>query len=351
MTSRLTVGADDWPRVSVVMPVRDEASTLATALESVLGQSYEGPLEVLVVVGSSDDSTLALATELAADDEQVRVVRNSNGSTPAALNIGIRLARGEIIARVDGHGWLERDYIAAGVDALNRTGADGVGGVVSFVGRGPVGRAIALAQGSRFGGGPAPFRGSGREVESDGLSWGMFRREIFDRVGMFDEQLLRNQDDEFCHRIRLGGGRMIVTPAMRFSSLARSSLRGLVRQYAEWGKFRLRTIAKHGPAAPRQLMPPALVALLTIGLTADLASGGRRTVGRRATASYVASVSAAATAASIRARHWRLAPMVAAASIAMHLGYGWGFWREAASRVIVGHRSPARPASLPSRGS
>ncbi len=338
-------GRPTGPVVSVVMPVRDEASTLATALESVLRQSYEGPLEVIVVVGSSKDSTLVCATEIAAGDERVRVVQNRTGSTPVGLNIGIGVAQGEIIARVDGHGWLQRDYIAAGVHALDRTGADGVGGVVRFVGRGAVGRAIALAQGSRFGGGPAPFRVATQEVESDGLSWGMFRREIFERVGIFDEQLLRNQDDELCHRIRLGGGRMIVTPTMQFSSLARSSLRDLAHQYTDWGKFRLRTIAKQGPAAPRQLMPPALVALLTVGLTADLASSGRRTVGRRATASYVAAVSAAATAASIRARQWRLAPMVAAASIAMHLGYGWGFWREAVTRVIAGHRFFARHAS------
>lgn len=338
------------PVVSVVMPVRNEASTLATALKSVLRQTYEGPLEVLVVVGTSKDSTLARATEIAAGDERVRVVHNRTGSTPAGLNIGIGIARGEIIARVDGHGWLEGDYIAAGVHALNRTGADGVGGVVRFVGRGAFGRAIALAQGSRFGGGPAPFRVSKQEIESDGLSWGMFRREIFDRVGLFDEQLLRNQDDEFCHRIRLGGGRMIVTPTMRFSSLARSSLRDLAHQYTEWGRFRMRTIAKHGPAAPRQLIPPALVALLIVGLTADLASRGRYYVGRRATAGYVTAVTAAATAAAIRERQWGLAPMVAAASITMHLGYGWGFWREAASRVIVDHRPFARPASQPGCG-
>ena len=270
------------PVVTVVVPARNDAPTLRQAVESVLRQRYEGRLEVVLVVGSSTDGTSERAAEIAAGDERVQVLHNRDGNTPSALNVGIAAAKGAVIVRVDAHGWLDDEhYIESGVRALDRTGADAVGGVVRFVGHGAVGRAIAFAQGWRIGGGPAAFRVSSHERESDGLSWGMFRRELFDRIGPFDEQLSRNQDDEFCHRIRLGGGRMIVTPTMKFSSLARSSLRELAHQYVEWGRFRMFTIAKHGPATSRQLMPPVLVALLTLGAATDVASRGRCSIGRR----------------------------------------------------------------------
>lgn len=135
---------------------------------------------------------------------------------------------------------------------------------------------------------------------------------------------------------------MIVTPTMKFSSLARSSLRELAHQYVEWGRFRMFTIAKHGPATSRQLMPPVLVALLTLGAATDVASRGRCSIGRRGAAGYVAAVTSAATVASARAGQWKLSPLVAAAAITMHLGYGCGFWLQAA-RLLRANEQFERP--------
>jgi cellulose synthase/poly-beta-1,6-N-acetylglucosamine synthase-like glycosyltransferase len=296
---------------------------------SVLRQSGNEPLEVIVVVGPSEDRTLELARVLADRDPRVRVVENGEGTTPAALNHGIRASRGDVIARVDAHGWIAWDYLAEGLAALERSGADAVGGVVRFVGDGLRGRAIALAQGSRIGGGTARFRSASEDVESDGLSWGLYHRNLFTRVGLFDEELLRNQDDELCHRIVKAGGRMVVTARMRYWSRSRSSLGALARQYREWGRYRMLTFAKHGPANFRQLLPPSLVAGLVLTLAVDALSDRRPRLTPRIAGIYLGGVLCGSVAAAAGEDEVELAPLVAAASMTMHLSYGLGVWQEA----------------------
>jgi glycosyltransferase involved in cell wall biosynthesis len=320
------------PSVSVVMPVRDEGDRIGHALASVLQQDYPADrVEVIVVVGG-DDRTREVAAKIAAGTGRVSIIENEDGRTPVALNLGIDAAGGAIIARVDGHGLIEPDYLSAGIEALARTRAAAVGGVVSFVGVGPVGRAIALAMGSRLGAGTAAFRHASREVDADGLSWGIFPREVFERVGPFDERLTRNQDDELCHRIRLAGGRLVVTPAMRYRHYARKSLKALWQQYWQWGAFRVMTLRKHRrPATLRQMVPPTLVCVLAAGAVAEVVTG--KTWGRVVTGSYAATVLMSGIVVAARARELALGPLVVASIGTMHMAYGCGFWTQAAREL------------------
>ena len=339
----MTGAARGEPLVSMVVPVRNEEAHLRRCVESLLTQDYPvEKLEVIVVVGASRDDTRGVAARLAQADARLRVLDNPGGETPVSLNLGMRAARGEIVGRLDGHAWAAPGFLRAGVEALQRTGASGVGGRCQFVGDGAVGAAIAVAMNSRSGGGNASFRIGGDERDADTLMFGLYPRDAYERVGEFDETLLRNQDDEWHHRARMRGERLVFTPTMGFWHMARPSLPALWRQYSSWGVFRVATLAKHRrPGAARQMAPPLLVLGLTSAVALEVASGGRLRAGRRLVGGYAAALAVAGVYESARVSRIRSAPLVGAAVGVMQVSYGWGFWGEAARRLAPGGRSRA----------
>jgi succinoglycan biosynthesis protein ExoA len=311
--------------VSVVIPMRNEAGSIGTLLDGVLGQDYPADrLEILVVDGDSSDDSAAVVARYAARDPRVRLLHNPRRIVPTALNIAIRAARGDVICRIDGHTRIAPDYVRVGVDTLQRTGADNVGGPMHAVGGGWFGDAVAAATSSRFGIG-SYFHFGTAEREVDTVYLGMWPRDVFERVGLFDEELVRNQDDEFNYRLRKAGGRIVLTPAMRSWYQNRQSVAGLVRQYYQYGQWKVRVLQKH----PRQMswrhfVPPLFVAglgaLTALGAVASTAAHGAEIL----FAAYVAAVLCAA----VRARtsggvRGRLATALAFACL--HLAWGAGF--------------------------
>jgi cellulose synthase/poly-beta-1,6-N-acetylglucosamine synthase-like glycosyltransferase len=329
-----------WPKISVVMPVRNEERWIERALASVQQQAYEGELEIIVVVGASSDRTDEIVERLQASDPRIRIVANPSGRTPSALNLGIRAARGDLVARVDAHGWIRPGYLTASVEVLRRTGADAVGGRVDFVGVTRIGRAIALAEQSRIGSGGAAFRIARRETRADGLRWGVFRREVFEWVGLFDEALERNQDDEFCYRMVSAGALLVVNPSMRFGQVVRSSFRTLWSQYSQFGSFRTSTFIKHRrPATLRQMAPALFVGTLVLGALAEAGSGGRVPSGRVLIGVYGVTVAASGCRLALRSRQPDLIPLVPIAIATMHVAYGFAFWRASSRRLLRRRRT------------
>ena len=368
---------EDFPFVSVVLPIRNEERTIGDCLSAVLAQDYPaGRMEVLVVDGQSTDRTRVVVEEAAARDpwSRVRLLDNPVGSAPPALNIGIRAARGELIARVDGHTIIAPDYLRRCVETLRETGADNVGGLMRPEGRGYVGRCIALATGSRFGVGNSRFHYDEHGGEAETVYLGCFRRVIFERVGLFDEGLIRNQDDELNDRIVASGGRIWLDPRIRSTYYNRGSYRSLWRQYYQYGYWKVRVLRRHPEARrARHLAPAALVAALAgaalVGLAAlaarlvDARHRGGRPVGVRATRDrphgdrarpwsvgaardtlvmalltatwgvYGAASVAAALVVASRAG-WRFLPGLLVSFWRLHLGYGAGF--------LAGLRSTSR---------
>jgi succinoglycan biosynthesis protein ExoA len=318
-------------------------------VQSALDQDYPSDrLEIIVVVADDGDDTGRILERVAASDTRVRAVPNPSGRTPTAMNIGIRAARGDVVVRVDAHGTVERGYVAAGVEALERTQAAAVGGVAEFVSSrdARIAEAIAIAMGSKLGAGTAAFRTADAETEADTIMWGVYPRELFERVGYFDEELIRNQDDELCHRIRLHGGKLVITPAMRFQHAARGTLGGLWRQYYEWGSFRVATLAKHGrPGAPRQMIPVAIVVALGTGTLTLVATRGRSRLGWLLTGSYAAAVAVAGTITAAERRRPGLSAHVAAAIATMQTAYGCGFAIALGRRLAPRRPGPRRVAS------
>ena len=261
-----------WPSVSVVVPLRNGAAHLERCVAAILGQEYPGRLDVVLAVGPSEDDTLAIAERAAASDARVRVVANPSGRTPAALNAGIAASDGDIVARVDGHAIVPPGYVRRAVETLVETGADNVGGIQDAVGETPFEQAVAAAMTSRFGVGNASFHYGGQAGPTDTVYLGVFRRSALDRVGGFDETLIRNQDYELNWRIRDTGGVVWFDPQLRVRYRPRPSLRGLARQYFEYGTWKREVLRRHPRSVRvRQLIPPAAVVANTAAVALAVA--------------------------------------------------------------------------------
>jgi glycosyltransferase involved in cell wall biosynthesis/SAM-dependent methyltransferase len=316
------------PFVTVIVPVRDEAASLRRCLASLAAQDYAAErMEILVVDGMSTDGTADAAREFAASAARpIRVIVNPRCTAAAAMNAGIREARGDVIIRLDAHAEAAPDFVRRSVDALSRTRADCVGGPITTTGEGATGRAIALAMSSRFGVGGAAFRTTrGRETDADTVAFGAYRRAVFERLGGFDETFVRNQDDEFHLRLTRGGGRIVLVPGIHATYRCRGTIAALARQYFGYGRWKTRVLAKHGrlPAA-RALVPPLFVAALFASAVATAVTRDWRWL-LAALGPYAVANVAASCVAATRAS-WGDVLRLPAAFAAMHLAYGAGFW-------------------------
>ncbi|MBA2665519.1 MAG: glycosyltransferase family 2 protein, partial [Trueperaceae bacterium] len=240
--------SDGLPTVSVVLPVLNEAAHIEQVLSRLLAQDYPRHLviEILVVDGRSEDGTRDATSQFQHRHPLagIRLLDNPLRITSAALNIGIRAARGDVLVRMDGHAIPATDYVSRCVDALQRTGAANVGGVVEPVGRTPFGAAVALATKHPLGAGDARYRVGGSAGDVDTVAYGAFRREVFQDVGLFDESMVVNEDYEVNVRIRAAGYRIHFNPSIRLQYTPRGTVGDLWRQYFRYGWWKVETLRR-----------------------------------------------------------------------------------------------------------
>ncbi len=320
------------PFVSAVVPCRNERDHIAACLVSILANDYPpARCEVVVVDGMSDDGTRERILEVAAAHSRVRLVDNPARVTPAALNLGIAETRGAIVLRMDAHVRYPADYIGLLVEALETTGAENVGGVLRTLpgGPGPMAEAIALGMTHPFGVGNARFRtGVSTPAWVDTVPFGCFRRALFERLGGFDVELVRNQDDEMNGRIIRSGGRILLLPNVVVDYFARPSLHQLARMYYQYGYYKPLVVRKLGGVPTvRQLVPAGfLLAVAGAALLAWLAP----TIGRPALAlvagAYLLGVLGAALGTWSRTRRTAALLLVVVFPV-LHWGYGIGYLR------------------------
>ncbi len=312
------------PFVSVIVPIRNEERYIERCLYTLARQDYpRDRFEVIVVDGRSDDSTRPIVNRFAVESMMdVALLDNPRRRTAAGLNIGLETARGDVIVRVDGHAAVAPDFLRRSVAGLLDTGADCVGGVIESEGDTYLGSAIALAMSSRFGVGGASFRVGGRG-SADTVAFGAYRRDVFDRVGRFTEDIERGEDDEFNYRLRDAGGSILLVPGIRARYTVRSGLAGLWRQYFGYGRAKPEVLRRH-PAQLRlrQLAPATFVLVLAAAVV-------RGILGSWASLRILAGVyTCAATTASLAlaSQHrWRYFPALPAVFACLHLSYGLGF--------------------------
>ena len=340
------------PLVTIVVPCRNEERYIVECLDSILACDYPSDrLEVLVVDGMSDDGTRAVLADYAARNPLVRILDNPRRITPVALNLAIRAARGEVIVRMDAHVVYPRNYVSRLVAALDEFGADNVGAVLRTLpaNQTAMGKAIAIGMSHPFGVGTSYFRiGTDQPRWVDTIAFFCIRKATFDRVGMFDEELIRHQDGEFNARLIKSGGRILLIPDVVSYYYARATLRQVGRMFYQYGYFKPLVAKKLGRfMTVRQLIPPGFVlGLLVTGVAALLWTPALILFGLVA-GSYAGIVLGSAVQTALKQ-----GPAVGAALAAVlpviHVSYGVGFWRRVVELLFLSRRTSAeRAAELP----
>jgi glycosyltransferase involved in cell wall biosynthesis len=258
-------------KVSIIIPARNEELFIINTLHSIMDQDYPGDLvEVIIADGESDDNTRDLIETYIRNHPNVRLINNPERVVPYALNYAIKIANGDVIVRLDAHSKYPNNYVSRLVTELENTKADNVGGVwiTTPANKGIVATSIALATSHPLGIGDASYRLENPEVkEVDTVPFGCFPKEVFDRIGLFDTDLIRNQDDEFNGRIIKNGGKIFLIPDVEIEYYARASVSTMMKMFFQYGLFKPLVNVKLGAAATlRQFVPPIFVLFLLFGL-------------------------------------------------------------------------------------
>jgi succinoglycan biosynthesis protein ExoA len=279
---------------------------------------------VIVADGMSSDETRDVLRSLQTNDSRLMVVDNPHGIVSSGLNLAVERARGEVVIRIDGHAVIARDFISQNVALLREhPEAWSVGGPIRHAGKTTFGKAAAVAMSHPLGVGNALHRYPDYEGYGEGTAFPAIRRSVFGQIGLFDERLVRNQDDEFNYRIRRAGGFVYISPRVRYTYFVRSRISQLFKQYFQYGFWRIPVMEKHRrPTTWRQLVPTLFFAACGILAIAGVVwrqpvMGGALPLG------YVTALGMVAARTASRER-LPVALRVPVAMASMHLGYGLG---------------------------
>jgi glycosyltransferase involved in cell wall biosynthesis len=323
--------------VSVVLPCRNEARYIRGCLNGILSQdALSGDFEIIVADGMSDDGTTETLAQMSHADPRIRIIENHGKIVSTGLNAAIRKAHGEIIIRMDAHTEYAQDYIKRCVAVLQSVGAGNVGGPWQARGHSYLQYTIALAFQSVFSSGGAGSHRIGYEGPVDSVYLGCWRKETLLKLGLFDEELVRNQDDELNLRLIRAGGSIWQSPTIRSWYYPRSSLRALFTQYMQYGYWKVRVIRKHRlPASIRHLVPGGFVAsLLVFALVAPWFRWGwlmpAALLGLYLCTNLATSLITCRTPV-----NWKYLPVMPFVFAAYHFGYGWGFLRGVLDFVVL----------------
>lgn len=314
--------------VTVILPIRNEEKFIRGCLQSIVNQDYPPDrYEVLIVDGMSEDCTRDIVTESTSRYSNFKLIDNHKRIVPSALNMGITHSKGEIIIRVDGHTFLEPDYISQCVRYLSgRKEIDNVGGLMRPVGESFIGKAIAIAHCSRFGLGGGKFHYAAKEQYVDTVYMGAYRKELFGRIGPLNENLACGEEIEINYRIRQNGGKVLLTPAIKSHYHNRTSLVALWRQFFRNALWNVKIIQESpGALSIRHFIPPLFVSALVC--TAFLSLFSR--IGIYLLLTLIVSYSTLSTAFSIGSairNGYRFFVILPVVFICLHMSYGIGYF-------------------------
>lgn len=315
----------DFPPITVIMPIYNEAEFIVNSVGAIQKQDYPGELEILCVDGFSTDATRALVLQIGEADPRVKLLDNPGKVVPTAMNIGIQAARFDLIARMDGHALAAPDYLRQCVRVMQQTGADCVGGTWVYNCSSFKQCAIAAAMESQFAVGTAVWRGD-QPGYADTVPYGFFNKALLEQVGGFDEAMTVNQDYELMVRIRQAGAQIYYSPTIKSEYFPRQSFRALVRQYFRYGQWKVRTLLKHPSSLKsRHLAAPGFVLGLIAGFPLRRLSNTLRLLYALALVAYTL---LSAFFAMRQAQKWGKQYFLSAMFIflLLHLAWGVGFW-------------------------
>lgn len=331
--------------VSAVVAARNEERFIEPCVRSLLGQQPPpGGFEVIVAEGLSDDRTRDILDRLANEDSRLRIVTNARQIAPAGWNAAIREARGRYIAIIGAHSRYPDDYLLRSFELAEKQHVDNVGGPAIAEAGTYIQRANAASHHSPFSVGGASWHSLEYEGRARTVFGGLYRRDVFDRIGLFDEQFVRDSDAEFNFRLELKGGTIWQSPAVRSWYTPRSTIGGLFRQYMQFGYWKVRIMQKHGRTpAVRQYVPALFITGLVFLLLAAL-TGNPVIIDLLvlALAAYAALLVVASVTTAARFG-WDLLPVLPLSFAAYHVGYGFGFLSGLFDFVLL-RRTQPRPS-------
>lgn len=320
------IASDRLPTVSVIIPMRNEKQHVARCLESVINQDYPKDLiEIIVVDGGSNDGSLKIVKEFMEEYSSIRLLGGPGVNCPAAMNVGINNAKGELIAKVDAHGYIASDYLRMSAKYLSKDGEiKCVGGPIMPVAETCVEKANALARSSIFGVGKGAYSMAEKSQFVETVQCGVYMRDVLEEVRLFDESLQFGEDEEFNWRIRKKGYKIFATPEVRFYYFVRNSFGKLFKQYYNYGVARAKVIQKHPDFFRVKHVIPTLfiLALFSTGVLSvftDLFS--KPFLGIATT--YLAASLAFSALISLR-EGWKYLGLLPISFAALHFGYGMG---------------------------
>jgi succinoglycan biosynthesis protein ExoA len=319
------------PSVTIIVPCYNEQTTIRMLLEALYEQTYpRNEMEVVIADGQSTDHTRQAIAEFqtTCPDLLIRVIENPLRKIPAGLNRAIAAGTGCVFIRLDGHSIPEPDYVANCVRSLERGLGENVGGIwkIQPGGSGWLARSIAAAAAHPLAVGDARYRYTSRAQAVDTVPFGAFRRELVERIGIFDESLPTNEDYEFNVRVRQSGGQVWLDPAIRSTYFARETLGALARQYWRYGYWKARMLLRYPRTLRwRQALPPLFVLSLPMLCLASIWLPVARLLLAGEAALYPAALILASIQISIRKRDLPLLFGVPLAIGIMHLCWGTAF--------------------------
>jgi succinoglycan biosynthesis protein ExoA len=326
-------------RISLIIPMLNEAGHIEPLVGDIAAQDFSGGLEVFVADGGSTDGSVELLRSAAERAGlSVTILPNPDRWVSAGLNACIRASSGDLLVRLDCHTRYPSGYLRLVAQAAEETDAWNIGGLVIPVGRTQMERAVVCAMDSPFGGvhWTRHGRNSGR-VEVDILHCGAYRPEGFERVGLFDESLVRDQDDDMAVRLRRAGGEIVLDTAIESHYIPRGSLGAAFRQYYEYGVWKVPVMLKHRRVvSARSLAPIAFLASTALlAVSAIWLPAARWLLGAELGVYVFSALGFAATSIRRHEESLRLLPRVIAVFPTIHLSYGLGMlrgWARAALR-------------------
>lgn len=318
-------------RVSIIIPCYNEQSRISKLLEAIDAQTFpRQEMEVVIADGMSEDGTRAEISAFAAShpDLTIKVIENPKRIIPSGLNLALHAAQGEIIMRMDGHTLPYPDYVEKSVYDLTSGLGTNVGGICEIRPGAPgwIAAAIAVATAHPIGVGDANYRWASRPGSVDTVPFGTFKRELLATIGFFNETLLTNEDYEFNARIRQTGGIIWFDPAIRSIYFARSTYKGLARQYWRYGYWKWKMLRQYPKTLRwRQGLPPAFVAGLILGLPTAIILPILWFPYLFTIGIYLLTIFIAGLHAAVKSRQVAFLPLLPLAIMIMHLSWGSGF--------------------------
>lgn len=325
--------------ISIIVPCRNEERYIKETIGRIVAQKGAGQLfnfELFIIDGKSTDNTVKLVEDEVKKNNKVSLIINEKKTTPAAFNLGIKNASGKYICILGAHAEISKNYLINCLNTIKKIDSDNVGGTWKAKGQGYLGKAIALSFRSSFAVGGAKSHRINYEGYVDSVWGGFYKREVFDKIGLFDEELVRNQDDELNLRLIRSGGKIWQSPEIKSWYYPRASIVALFKQYIQYGYWKVRVIQKHKiPASIRHIVPGTFVGLLIILAVLSPFSQVFLKILAGLLIFYLVANLGASFFACKEVPTWKHIPVMPIIFAAYHFGYGYGFLHGILDFVIL----------------